>query len=41
MRLDNHLANATVPVWAQSDPKEGNSKDSPDRESDSEKVVTH
>ncbi len=41
VRLDNHLANATVPVWAQSDPTEGNSKGSPDRESDTEKVVTH
>jgi integrase len=41
VKLEHHLAKTTVPVWAQSDPTEGNLKDSSNKESEMKKVVTH
>ena len=38
IRLEHHLAQATVPVWAHSDPTEGSSKGSLSKESNAEKL---
>jgi integrase len=41
LKLEHHLAHATGPVRAQSDPTEGDSKDSQAEESNAEKFVSH